>query len=159
MNQDASFDDGRETALNLGALGPEDLQVLSTLLQDAVFPAAEMAWNASQRRFAILLNRFRWEDQALAAQGTQAAERVQAVLAIDNVLAVASQGINRTDKTMVFSVLSIEFDSAENKAGTVLLTLAGDCAIRLSVEAIEVQLKDVTRPYSAPSKTIPDHGL
>ena len=159
MNQDASFDDGRETALNLGALGPEDLQVLSTLLQDAVFPAAEMAWNASQRRFAILLNRFRWEDQALAAQGTQAAERVQAVLAIDNVLAVASQGINRTDKTIVFSVLSIEFDSAENKAGTVLLTLAGDCAIRLSVEAIEVQLKDVTRPYSAPSKTIPDHGL
>ena len=84
---------------------------------------------------------------------------MQAVLAIDNVLAVASQGINRTDKTMVFSVLSIEFDSAENKAGTVLLTLAGDCAIRLSVEAIEVQLKDVTRPYSAPSKTIPDHGL
>ena len=159
MNQDASFDDGCETALNLGALGPEDLQVLSTLLQDAVFPAAEMAWNASQRRFAILLNRFRWEDQALAAQGTQAAERVQAVLAIDNVLAVASQGINRSDKTMVFSVLSMEFDSAENKAGTVLLTLAGDCAIRLSVEAIEVQLKDVTRPYSAPSKTIPDHGL
>lgn len=159
MNKDASFDDGCETALNLGALGPEDLQVLSMLLQDAIFPAAEMVWHASQRRFAILLNRFRWEDPALAAQGSQAAERVQAVLAIDNVLAVASQGIDRTDKAMVFSILSIEFDSAENGAGKVLLTLAGDGAIQLFVEAIEVQLKDVTRPYTALSKAIPDHGL
>jgi hypothetical protein len=158
MSQDASFEDGRETALNLGALGQEDLQVLSTLVQDAVFPATEIIWHASQRRFAILLNRFRWEDPALAAQGSQAAERVQTVLAIGNVLAVASQGIDRTDTAMIFSVLSIKFDGAEDEAGVVLLTLAGDGAIRLSVEALEVQLKDVTRPYTAPSKTIPDHG-
>ena len=65
MTQDASFEDGRERPLNLGALDQDDLQVVSTLIQDAVFPASEMIWDASQRRFAILINRFRWEDRSL----------------------------------------------------------------------------------------------
>lgn len=158
MKKDASYEDGRETALNLGALYSEDLQIFSALVQDAVFPATAMSWKTSKRRFAILLNRFRWEDPALTLQGSQAAERVQTILAIENVLAVASQGIDRNDKAMIFSVLSIEFDGADNAAGIILLMLAGDGAIRLSVEALEVQLKDVTRPYTAPSKTIPFHG-
>jgi hypothetical protein len=38
-----------------------------------------------------------------------------------------------------------------------VFTLAGDGAIRLSVEAIELMLKDVTRPYVAPSKKAPSH--
>ena len=38
-----------------------------------------------------------------------------------------------------------------------LLTLAGDGALRLEVEAIEVTLKDVTRPYRAPSGKVPHH--
>ncbi|MEL6416944.1 MAG: DUF2948 family protein, partial [Pseudomonadota bacterium] len=46
----------------------------------------------------------------------------------------------------------------EDAAGQVLLTLAGDGAIRLEVEALEVTLKDVTRPYRAPSGKAPDHG-
>ena len=60
--QDAKFEDGGEEALRLLAMDQEDLQVLSTLVQDAVFPAAEMAWDAKHRRFSLLLNRFRWED-------------------------------------------------------------------------------------------------
>ena len=34
----------------------------------------------------------------------------------------------------------------------------GDGAIRARVEALEVTLKDVTRPYRAPSGHVPDHG-
>jgi hypothetical protein len=41
----------------------------------------------------------------------------------------------------------------------VILTLAGDGAIRLSVEALEVSLKDVTRPYRAPSGKVPQHDI
>ena len=157
--QDATFEDGRERPLNLGVLDQDDLQVVSTLIQDAVFPASEMIWRASHRRFAILLNRFRWEDGALHDQTGQAAERVQAVLSIDNVLGVASQGIDRMNKDLIFSALSLQFDPGGEAGGTVLLTLAGDGAIRLSVDALEVRLKDVTRPYTAVSKTVPDHGL
>jgi hypothetical protein len=35
--------------------------------------------------------------------------------------------------------------------------LAGDGAIRLEVEALEVILRDVTRPYRAPSGKVPRH--
>ena len=158
MTQDATFEDGRERPLNLGALDQDDLQVVSTLIQDAVFPASEMIWDASQRRFAILINRFLWEDRSLRDQSGHAVERVQTVLSIDNVLGIASQGIERANKDVIFSALSLQFEPGPDAGGTVLLTLTGDGAIKLSVEALEVRLKDVTRPYRALSKTVPDHG-
>lgn len=155
---DASFEDGREVPLNLGALDPEDLEVLSSLAQDAVFPVTEMRWRKVERRFALLLNRFRWEDREAAERRGRPFERVQSLLVVDNVLAVASQGVDRTDKDLVLSLLSVSFEPAEDGAGHVLLTLAGDGAIRLSVEALELSLRDVTRPYRAPSGQVPDHG-
>lgn len=151
---DARFEDAREAALNLGALDVDDLQVLSGLAQDAVFPITEMAWSAGERRFALLLNRFRWED---AGAARHAPERVQSVLVVRDVLRVASQGIDRADTELVLSLLAITFEPGEDGAGHVLLTLAGDGAIRLEVEALDVTLKDVTRPYVAPSGKTPQH--
>lgn len=154
MTEDATFEDGRERPLNLGALDADDLSVISSLAQDAVFPITEMKWAIRQRRFAILLNRFRWED---AANRTAQPERVQALLSFDTVLEVASQGIDRSDTDTVLSLLSVTFEPTSDGAGHILLTLAGDGVIRLTVEAIEARLKDVTRPYLAPSKSTPSH--
>lgn len=154
MTEDARFEDGREAPLNLGALDADDLQVISSLVQDAVFPITEMRWDRQARRFALLVNRFRWEDEG---RNRHAPERVQALLAFDDVLGVSSQGIDRSDKDMILSVLSISFDAGEDGAGDITLTLAGDGAIRLSVEAIGATLRDVTRPYVAPSRSVPDH--
>ena len=157
MSNDATFEEGGEAPLNLGAAGREDLEVISTLTQDAVFPVTEMKWRASQRRFALLINRFRWEDEAAARQRGRAFERVQSLLVVDNVLGVSSQGVDRSDVDTICSLLSVTFEPGEDGAGQVLLTLAGDGAIRLQVEALEVTLKDVTRPYLAPSHKVPDH--
>ena len=154
MSEDARFEDGREAPLHLGALDAEDLTVISGLTQDAVLPVTEIRWHPRQRRFAMLVNRFRWEDGGLARHG---AERVQSVLAFDNVLNVASQGIDRTDRDTILSLLAITFEAGDDGAGHVLLTLAGDGAIRLGVEALDVTLKDVTRPYRAPSGQAPKH--
>ncbi len=154
---DASFHDGREAPLNLGAEDTDDLQVISTLTQDAVFPITEMTWRPSERRFGLLLNRFRWEDRDAAAMRDRPFERVQSVLVFDSVLSVASQGIDRSDKDMVMSLLSVDFEPADDGAGQVMLTLAGDGAIRLTVEALDATLKDVTRPYQALSGQAPHH--
>lgn len=151
---DAKFEDGREAPLNLAAVDPDDVQVMSALVQDAVFPITEMTWLPRQRRFGLLLNRFRWEDKGLARHKP---ERVQSVLTVDNVLHVASQGIDRHSEDTILSLLAISFEPGEDGAGQVLLTLAGDGAIRLDVEAIELRLKDVTRPYAAPSRHVPAH--
>jgi hypothetical protein len=154
---DATFEEGREAPLNLGALEEEDLQILSSLVQDAIFPVTEMTWRAGERRFALLLNRFRWEDRDAAQRRGRDYERVQSLLVVDNVLGVASQGIDRSDKDVILSLLSVTFEPGEDGAGHVLLTLAGDGAIRLQAEALEVSLRDVTRPYQVPSGAAPAH--
>ena len=66
MTEDARFEDGREAPLNLGALDVDDLNVIASLTQDAVFPASEMRWDRKGGRFALLLNRVRWEDAGKA---------------------------------------------------------------------------------------------
>ncbi|MEM7320115.1 MAG: DUF2948 family protein [Pseudomonadota bacterium] len=154
---DATFEDGSEGPLNVGAADAEDLKVLSALAQDAVLPITEMSWQASAGRFAMLINRFRWEDQAAAENRSRPYERVQSLLVVNSVVGVASQGVDRKDKDMVLSLLAIEFEPGEDGGGQILMTLAGDGGLRLSVEAIDVSLKDVTRPYRAPSGQAPHH--
>lgn len=157
MSTDATFDEGREAPLNLGAEDGDDLAIISSLVQDGVFPVTEMKWQAPESRFTLLVNRFRWEDEDAARLRGRAFERVQSLLVVDNVLGVASQGVDRSEKETVYSLLSVTFEPGEDCTGQVLLTLAGDGAIRLNVEALEVGLRDVTRPYQAPSRKVPDH--
>ncbi|MDU8927154.1 DUF2948 family protein [Alisedimentitalea sp. MJ-SS2] len=154
MSDDATFEDSHDKPVNIGALDADDLQVISALCQDAVFPITEMRWQAKAQRFALLLNRFRWEDPGQDRHGP---ERVQSLLVFDNVLGVASQGIDRSQSDMVLSLLSIAWNTGDDGAGEIRLTLAGDGAIRLKAEAIEAGLRDVTRPYRAPSRSAPDH--
>jgi hypothetical protein len=154
---DASFADGRETPLRLRATDAEDLKVISALLQDAVLPVTEMRLDRRRRRFAMLVNRFRWEDRPAAERGMRAYERVQSLLVIDDVLRAATDGIDMADRETVLSILALDFLPAEDGAGRLLLTLAGDGAVALDVECLEVSLRDVTRPYAAPSGNAPRH--
>ncbi|SNR52368.1 DUF2948 family protein [Puniceibacterium sediminis] len=154
MTEDARFEDGTARPLNLGAMDVEDLGILSALAQDAVFPISEMTWQPKSRRLALLVNRMRWEDRPV---GKRPPERVQSVLLIENVMGVGSQGIDRSDRDTILSLLSVTFEPGPDASGNVLLTLAGDGALRAQVEALDVTLKDVTRPYVAPSGKTPSH--
>lgn len=154
---DAKFEDGGEAPLFLAANDAEDLQVLSALVQDAVLTAGDISWQKGQRRLALLINRFRWEDRKAAEAAGRGYERVRALLVIEEVTEVKVQGIEPREKDMVLSVLSLSFAPAEDGAGRVMLTLAGDGAIAAEVEALGVTLKDVTRPYVAPSRKAPRH--
>lgn len=151
MTRDASFRDGADKPLRLRALDADDLAVIAAITQDAVFPVSEMRWDRKARRFALLINRFRWEN------GRQQPERVQSVLAFEDVMAVQSQGIDKADTDLVCSLLSISFVPTVDGAGRIELLLAGDGAIALNVEALEAVLRDVTHPYAAPSGKTPTH--
>ncbi len=155
MTDDARFEDGEGAPLRLKALTPEDLPVIAALVQDAVFPATEMRWLPRERRFAILLNRFRWEKAG--AGSDRSPERVQSVLVVDDVMKVASQGIDRNGDDLILSLLSLAFAPGEDGTGRLELVLAGDGGIALEVEALDVTLRDVTRPYPAPSGQAPHH--
>lgn len=150
---DARFEDGRDTPLQLWATDVDDLRVLSALVQDAVLPVTELRYDRAARRFAVLLNRFRWEEAGAPP------ERVQSLLVVRDVLGVASQGLDRKDRDLILSLLALEFEAGADGAGHLVLRLAGDGDIRLSVECLDVALRDVTRPYMAPSGKTPAHDL
>lgn len=154
---DARFQDGGEGPLRLVAQDVEDLKVISTLVQDAVLPVTEMKHDPKRRRFALMLNRFRWEDREEAARSGRPFERVRSLLVVEDVRKVQSFGFDRADKDLVLSLLSLDFAGGEDGTGRLTLTLAGDGAIALEVEALEVRLDDVTRPYRALSGKVPQH--
>ncbi|KIT16819.1 DUF2948 family protein [Jannaschia aquimarina] len=148
---DATFADGApDRPLRLWATDAEDLQVVAALCQDAVLPASEMRWIASERRFAMLLNRFRWEDR-------RDAERVRSVLVVSDVTRVGGQGITPGDPDTILSLLTLEWEPGEDGQGALILTFAGDGAVRVEAECLDIRLSDVTRPYAAPSGKAPDH--
>ncbi|MDR0809236.1 MAG: DUF2948 family protein [Gemmobacter sp.] len=155
---DAQFEDGGEAPLWLGAQDDEDLRVLAALTQDAVFPITDMTYARNRREFAVLLNRFRWEDHAAVAQGGRPPERVRAMLLVRDVMSVRTQGIDRAERDTVLSLLDLVFEPGADGGGRLLLILAGDGAVALELEALDITLRDVTRPYAAPSRKVPNHG-
>ena len=151
MTEDARFEDADEAPLRLRAFDADDLGVISALIQDAVLQGSDLTWDRKRRRLALLVNRFRWERAA------RPPERVRALLVIEGVEAVRSQGIVPGDADTVLSLLSVAFEPGEPPSGEVVLTFAGDGTIAARVEALEAVLKDVTRPYAAPSGKVPGH--
>lgn len=156
MTDDARFEDAApENPLRLRAETAEDLQVISALLQDAVVDVADVAWMPRRRRFALVANRFRWEDKPVAEQARRDYERVRAGVQVNSALSVRSQGVDPSDKDTVLSILSLAFEPGEDGAGTVLLTLAGDGEIAVEVECLDVAIDDISRPWIA--RNLPEH--
>ena len=148
---DARFHDGDGAPLRLWATDAEDLQVISALVQDAVLPASEMRWVKGARRFALLLNRFRWE------HGTRQAQRVQTVLTAGDVQGIRGQGVQPGDAETVLSLLAVDWVPGADADGVLRLTFAGDGVVEVTCDCLDVTLRDVTRPYAAPSGKTPEH--
>jgi hypothetical protein len=138
--------------LKLIALDPDDLQVLSCHLQDAVIRVGDMAYLKAELCFAALVNRFDWEG---AAQG-QGNQRKRAGLRFERVTEAKLTGIDLRQKDAVLSLLAVTFDPGESPSGTVTLTFAGGGAIRLGVECIESELRDLGAAWRAGRQ--PEHS-
>jgi len=142
--------------LKLLALDQEDLQVVSSHLQDAVLRAGDMAYLPSQKRFAAILNRFDWESAAAtAAKDAKDYERRRTALRFERVLAAKHKGLKPEQPDRVLSLLAIQFDAGDAPSGTVTLTFSGDVTIRLEVECVEAELRDLGPSWATQKK--PEH--
>ena len=159
MSEDARFEDGEEKAVNIGAFDKSDLEIISSLLQDSILPASEIQWLPSSNKLAFLVNRFRWEDKEMELSQDKKGERVQSLLMISHVKSVSSSGFSPKQKDKVLSILSISFDGDDGGFGNVLIILSGYGSIRVGVDVLEINLRDVTMPYIAPSGRFPWHEL
>lgn len=146
--------------LKLVALDKDDLSVLSAHLQDAVIRVGDMAYLPRERRFAAVLNRFDWESASASSSYASAGlERRRTGLRFERVLEAKVHGVNLKDKSAALALLAIVFEpkgGSEGVAGDVTLTFSGGAAIRLSVECVEAELKDLGAVWAA--KRTPRHG-
>jgi hypothetical protein len=139
--------------LKLLALDTEDLDVISATTQDAVVRVGDMGYAKGDKLFALLMNRFAWED----ANGRGKGIRKRAGLHFDRVTGVASHGIDLNAQEGVLELLDIRFLPGEEPAGTIELRFAGGGTIRLEVECIEARLQDFGAAWAA--KARPEHAL
>lgn len=136
----------------------EDLEVISSLLQDALFKVSDMTYLPGNLRFAFVANRFRWEAEVLRDQkpNKKIHQRVRSGLRFEGVLEAKYRNLTLADKSLVLSLLSI---TGQKKKGDyiLVLTFSGGIAIRLLAETLEVYLEDITGPWG--TKNLPEHPV
>ncbi|MGD9801819.1 MAG: DUF2948 family protein [Hyphomicrobiaceae bacterium] len=152
------------TTLKLIAFDQDDLNVVSAHLQDAVVRVGDMAFLPHDKRFAGVFNRFDWArllaDQPAAGAGTKPEiARVRTALRFERVLGARLTGIDLERPADVLVLLAVSFDprAPDDPSGTITLTFAGKAALKLEVECLEAELKDLGAAWAARAR--PDHPL
>jgi Protein of unknown function (DUF2948) len=140
--------------LKLIALDEEDLAVVSSLLQDAVIRVSDMTYVPGQKRFAAVLNRFDWE-KAVRQEDTKDYRRRRTALRFDRVFGAKMKNVKPGASERILSLLAVSFEPAEAPGGFVTLTFSGDASIRLQVECIEAELRDLGPQWRTRCK--PEH--
>lgn len=138
--------------LRLFAADEEDLKVISACLQDAVAKIGDFAWLPGERRFAFVANRFLWEAGGDKRAGPYWRARVG--MHFNDVREVKRQHIRTEPKDAVVELLAVRFEPGEAGAGAVLLDFAGGGAIRLEVDAINIEMHDISEPWRTRSKPV-----
>jgi Protein of unknown function (DUF2948) len=122
--------------LRLAARDGEDLGIISAHMQDALVRFSDLRYLPKTRQFVLVANRFAWELQPNS-------ERRRAGMHFEHVLGVKHQGFAGLDRSDILSLLSVTFEDGKSPAGTITLTFSAGRSIKLQVEYIDVQLKDL----------------
>lgn len=126
--------------LKLIAMDRDDIEIISTHLQDAVLKVGDIRWRSAERRLVVSLNRFDWE---AAHEGAREYHRRRAALRFDRVLGLKCRNMNPADPNAVLNLLAVDFVEDDPPGGTVTLLFSGGAALRLKVECLEVELADL----------------
>ena len=135
--------------LQLLAEDPDDLEVVSAALQDAVTKIGDIRYESKGRSLTIAFNRFRWESDG------RRGERVRAGLQLGGVLEVKARKLRREAPYAVLELLALSFQPSEAPGGVVLFTFAGGGDLAVTVECVDAVLADLSDPWPTPRK--PEH--
>lgn len=149
--------------LKFVVLDEEDLEVVSTHLQDAVLKASDVLWRPADKRLVVALNRFDWEG---AQNGDTEYHRRRTALRFERVLSCKCRDIRQTGRQAgdqqagedaVLNLLAVDFAETDAPGGVVTLTFSGGGALRLEVECLEAELADLGPSW--PTAARPVHSL
>ena len=139
-------------ALKLIALDREGLGVISAHVQNTCVKRVDMTWLPGQQRFIVAGMRYDW-----VGAKTGPEERVASVLRFDRVLKVSHLGLKDTDADATLNLLAVTFEKTDAPAGIIILAFADGALVRLEVECVEVELRDMG--LRVPAEACPGHVL
>jgi Protein of unknown function (DUF2948) len=137
--------------LRFAVVDEEDLAVMSAHLQDARLAIENATFLTGTRRFAAVVSRIDWQAFASGQQ-----RRRQTGFHFECVSRVQRSGFDAADDAPL-QLLAIAFRPTTAPAGEVLLTFAGGRAIKLDVECLEAEMRDLTACW--PVSDCPRHRL
>ncbi len=132
------MDGGQKQDLKLLALDREGLEVISAHVQNTCVKRSDMAWLPKQRRFVVAGMRYDW-----VGAKTGPAERVSSVLRLDRVLRVSHLGLSERTRDETLNLLAVTFEKTDPPAGMIILAFADGSLVRLEVECVEAELRDM----------------
>ena len=148
-----SADTGNDDApLRLLARDSADIEVLSTLLQDAIIPGADMLFDRDGKCFIFIANRFCWERPTLAdvtgEMGQPVHERSLCAVRVEGVQRVLHTNMPAKRDKAFFNLLAVTCGAGTGQGTHIDLVFSAGATLRLLVETIEVAAEDVevTRP-------------
>jgi hypothetical protein len=133
------------------ALDREDLEVVSTHLQDALVKVADIMWRPQERRLVVSLSRFDWP---AAEKESPQLRRCQSVLRFERVNSCKCRSVNPAGKDAVLNLLAVDFIETDPPAGAVTLIFSGGGALRLEVECLEAELVDLGPSWPAAERPL-----
>ena len=139
-------------SLKLLALDREGLEVISAHAQNTCVKRSDMAWLPRHRRFVVAGMRYDWVG---AKSGP--AERVSSVLRFDRVLRVSHLGLNDKTGDDVLNLLAVTFEKTDPPAGMIILAFADGSLVRLDVECVEAEMRDMG--FRQPATACAGHAL
>ena len=140
--------------LKFVVLDEEDLEIVSTHLQDAVIKVSDVLWRPRENRLVVALNRFDWES---AQAANPKFRRRRSALRFERVLACKGRDMNPASTDGVLNLLAVEFSATDEPSGVVTLTFSGGASLRLEVECLEAELADLGPSWA--TATCPAHAV
>jgi Protein of unknown function (DUF2948) len=134
--------------LRLTAQDADDLNVISAQMQDAVLRFSDLNFNIKRRRFALVANRFAWDD-------AKAKTRRRTGLHFDHVNLVQKQGFKNVGPESILSLLAISFQAIDDLSGRITLAFSAGHQLRLEVECVDATLADIGPAWS--TEMTPSH--
>jgi len=126
--------------LKLVALDRDDLEVVSTHLQDATLSVGDVYWRPAEKRLVISLARFDWEGSLGESPQFQ---RRRTALRFDRVNTIKCRNVDCKNKQAIHNLLAVNFVETDPPGGVVTLIFSGGGALRLEVECLECELVDL----------------
>ena len=141
--------------LKLIVRNQEDLKVISAYSQDSIVAIKDITFLKKNRIFVMIINRFMWED--IERGINRQSKRIRCALKFEGILKVKSKKINQKNKNRNLECLAIQCDEKLNNNYEVKIFFSGDGVITLTLEAIDVILQDLGKPWEA--KYSPKHKI